>query len=176
MINLSGKILSISIIVLFISVSFTSAIYIDTELVTLEKKNEADCVCKEISKNEIIKIQRFLISYDKNLKTLLTKSNQNSDIREELSDLSKKVSVLSIMLKELKPNNSDDDPPLICIILASIMVNWLTSDVWDLIYSLYEKYGDTFWIYLLVTLDFLFLLPMLPLLFLFILFNCFLYL
>jgi hypothetical protein len=105
--TISKKTIVISIILLLVGVSVSSAISVDTQS-TISNNESEDCKeCNEISKSDMVKVERLLDRVEVYSKLLLVLSRNNPELRGISERLSKRISTF-------------DDAPIICAIIESI--------------------------------------------------------
>ena len=114
--NISKKSITCSIILLFIGVSISSGISVDTETTQVE-----ECGCNEVDTKHLQFLERQLNRIDRYSKLLLVLSRYNPELKEISGGLSNKI----IIFKE----NLDGRP--VCDMLES-MVQQINVTVWDL--------------------------------------------
>jgi hypothetical protein len=115
------KTLAIGIILLFLGVSVSSAISIDTKSTITNIQSEECKECNEVSKSDLVIVERLLNRVEVYSKLLLVLSNNNPEIREKCEELSNIKDTI------------DWDFPIICNILGSIAFK--LEDIADLIWE-----------------------------------------
>ncbi len=125
--NLLSKTLTLGIIILFIGVSYSSAISIETELFIVNNKSEEDFDCQEISNSYLVKLDRMFNRLEVYTKILKFFYINNPDLLEKWEKLSIRISAL----KDL-----NNDRP-ICDILKNIYFSFK-----DTLYYLKDVYNN----------------------------------
>ena len=118
--NHTCKILAIGIIALFMGVSVSSAISVDTESTIVEIVE--DCGCEEVSDSDLIKVERLLNKVEVYSKLLLVLSKYNPEVKDKCEEILQVIN-----------SNKQWNFPIICDILESILN--LISDLIDFITS-----------------------------------------
>lgn len=151
--NHLGKILATVIIVLFIGVSFSSAISIDTKPSISTKESIEDCGCNEVSDADIVKLEKQLNVLEIYSKLLLVLSKDNLELNEKYEkylDLLQSINLrdyLKIVTLDLPVSAIPDKlPDSICMILF-----WLVFYPMEII--LYKlEYSGHYFIYLFASI------------------------
>ena len=106
--NVSKKLIVISIILLLIGVSVSSAISVDTKSTISNNQREECSECKEVSKSDLILVERLLDRVEVYSKLLLVLSRYNPELKEISEELVDEIPKLK---------NLNDDFPIICFLL-----------------------------------------------------------
>ena len=132
--KLNCKILATGIILLFIGLPFSSAISVDTTPCISKDESEECIECEEVKKAELVKVKQLLSRVEEYCKLLLVLSKYTPEIKDEMYDLSYRISKLT---DEILDISSDEPFPLICDILELILdlldsiklsiLNWIDS-------------------------------------------------
>ncbi len=135
--NICKKTLAVSIILLLVGVSVSSAISIDTESPVVNQQSVEDCNCKEVDSRHLVRLERQLNRLEVYSRLLLVLSRYNPELREISEELSNEI----ITLKE---ELADDPPfPFICDILWTIIATidgiigffyeqWTSSEIYSI--------------------------------------------
>jgi hypothetical protein len=109
------QLIVISIILLLVGVSISSAISVDTKSTISDKDREECRECNEVSDADLIRVERLLDRVEVYSKLLLVLSRHNPELREISEELSKDISKLTRMLEEL---TEESYLPIICTIVG----------------------------------------------------------
>jgi hypothetical protein len=93
--TISKKTIVISIILLLVGVSVSTAISVDTKSTKSNNQNEDCRECNEVSDADLVRVERLLNRVEVYSKLLLVLSKFNPEIKEEYEGLSKRISTLS---------------------------------------------------------------------------------
>ena len=112
--NICKKSIVISIILLLVGVSVSSALSVDTKSTISNNKSKECRECNEISDSDLIRVERLLNRVEVYSKLLLVLSRYNPKLREISGELYYEISFL-------KEEFTNDRYPLICNVLETIV-------------------------------------------------------
>jgi hypothetical protein len=112
--NISRQTFVISIILLLVGVSISSAISVDTESTISNKESEKCKSCGEVSKIDLIRVERLLDRVEVYSKLLFVLSRHNPELTEVSERSSFEISIL-------KEGLIDDGFPIICDLIWTIV-------------------------------------------------------
>ena len=120
--NHTRGILAIGIICLFVGVSASSAVSVDTKSTISNNQNEECRECNEISDADLVKVERLLNRVEVYSKLLLVLSRHNPELRELSEELSSEILPLINMFNELKSSFSILSTIILCALLFSLLM------------------------------------------------------
>jgi hypothetical protein len=123
--SISKQLICISIILLLVGVSYTSAIRVDNKIPIVE--SEEDCGCNEVSDADIVRLEKQLDRLERYSKRLLVLSKDYPELWEMSKELSYKISLLKGELTD------DSSYSLICDMLYQIY--WELCNICEHLYS-----------------------------------------
>ena len=145
----SKQLIVISIILLLIGVSVSSAISVDTQSTISSNESVEDCGCGEVSDADLIRVERLLDRVEVYSKLLLVLSRHNPEVLEDYEELSNDIELIKYMFKDFKSKQLIDDYPIICFILEIIYRwSWEKTDYYSVLF--YESSGLLKLIYLAI--------------------------
>ena len=144
--KLCKKSIVISIILLFVGVSASSAVSVDTKSTISNNQNEECRECNEISDADLVKVERLLNRVEVYSKLLLVLSRHNPELREICEELSNGITTLKESLK-------NDGYSIICVLIWAIVAPPLYL-ITDIIYRIDQLLGGEGVIELLLLLLF----------------------
>lgn len=151
------KILSINVIILFLGVNISSAIKTNTNSIIDITENVNDCNCLDIKNKDIIRIKNLL-----------------SKVIEKSYLFSNEIKYNQEISKEIWKNDLvEKDYPIICAIIGGIIYRYVSLDIIEYFLDLIAEYGNTIIVYIILIIEFIYLAPIVPMLFLFFLFECY---
>jgi len=108
------KTLALGVVVLFICVSIHPAFAIDTKKSIIVNQSDECSDCRELNNAELVKVDRLLNKVEVYSKLFLVLSKYTPEIKEEIEELSDKISTLKEELAD------ETTLPTICVILEVI--------------------------------------------------------
>jgi len=114
---ISKQLICISIIILLVSVSYTSAIRVSDKIPIVNNQGEDDCGCNEFSDYDIVKLE-------KNLNKLESSSKKSLELSKDFPILNKKIEKLSYKISNIKEEFENEPPnPILCIIYIGMYLD-----------------------------------------------------
>ena len=136
--NMSKKILSIVIILLFVVVSYSTAISVDSKSTKVESVE--DCGCIEIEDKQLVVLEKNLNRLEVYSKLLLVLSNHYPKLKEIDIELSNWISILVEINEKLKLDYSFNNNPIICAFLAVFTIGLI--NIWKIFMNISDLFPD----------------------------------
>jgi hypothetical protein len=121
--NQLRKSIVISIILLLIGVSVSSAVSVDTKSTISNNQREECRECNEVSDADLIRVERLLNRVEVYSKLLSVLGKYNPELREMSEELSDEITTLNDLYEELNLHQSSQYIPIVCEIVESIMTS-----------------------------------------------------
>jgi len=104
---------------LFTGIAIQPAIAVNS----ISSDNEDDCsICPKVNKQHLVRLKSLINRVETLDNKLSVISKYNPEVAEKYQELFDRITTLKEMSKELKPDTSWDDHPIICNILAILML------------------------------------------------------
>lgn len=137
--KLYSKILTLSVVVLFIIIGLQPAIAVDSNQSIVSKTSKENCNCKEVDDRQFIILEKQLNSFEVYTKLLLILSRYNPEVKGEVQELSNAISTINEMYDKIETCLSYNEKP-ICEVLYN--AHSKTYDIWDVLDELHDKFKD----------------------------------
>jgi len=112
-------ILAVGITILFMGVSINPAIAVNP----ISSDNEDDCeICPKVGKTNLVRLKSLIDKVETLNNDISLISRLNPEVVEKYQELSDRITIFTEMNKKLKPDTSWEDHPIICNILAILML------------------------------------------------------
>jgi len=114
---ISKQLICISIIILLVSVSYTSAIRVSDKIPIVNNQGEDDCGCNEFSDYDIVKLEKNLNKLERISKLLLL-------LTKDFPKVNRKIEKLSYKIYNIKEEFANEPPnPILCIIYIGLFID-----------------------------------------------------
>ena len=128
--KVSKQTILISIILLLIGVSISSAISVDTKTIITNNQNDECRDCNKVRDADLIRVERLLDKVEVYSKLLSVLSKYNSELKEMSEELSNQLSNINKLYDEFNTDILQQGTHPICIILVPLYIIVLVNSVY----------------------------------------------